>query len=72
MTQKSKAYIDELLDMSDPPDTSNCQSEVSPYYAGRNVLITGGSGFLGILLIERLLRQVYKHEKTYFLVIFLL
>ncbi|XP_014479565.1 PREDICTED: fatty acyl-CoA reductase 1-like [Dinoponera quadriceps] len=56
MAQKSKAYVDDLLDMSDPPETNNCQSEVSQYYKGRNVLITGASGFFGILLIERLLR----------------
>ncbi|XP_032674193.1 fatty acyl-CoA reductase wat-like [Odontomachus brunneus] len=57
MIQKNKDYIDELLDMSDPRNTSNCSSEVIQYYTGRNVLITGGSGFFGILLlIERLLR----------------
>lgn len=65
MAQTSKAYIDDLLDMSDPLNTSDSQSNVSQYYKGRNVLVTGGSGFLGILLIERLLRQVFKHEKTF-------
>ncbi|EFN79576.1 Fatty acyl-CoA reductase 1 [Harpegnathos saltator] len=67
MTQKSKAYIDELLDMSDPPDTSNCQSEVSQYYTGRNILVTGSTGFFGILLIERLLRCCPGIAKIYML-----
>lgn len=56
MAQKNKTYIEDMLDMSDPPDTSNCESEISRFFAGCNVLITGGSGFLGILLIEQLLR----------------
>ncbi|EFN79578.1 Fatty acyl-CoA reductase 1 [Harpegnathos saltator] len=63
MTQKNEACINDLLNMSDPSDTNNCQSEVSQCYTGCNILVTGGSGFLGILLIERLLRQVYDKLK---------
>ncbi|XP_032674186.1 fatty acyl-CoA reductase wat-like [Odontomachus brunneus] len=63
MTLKNKDYIDDLI--SDPMD--DCHSEVLQYYAGRNILITGGSGFFGILLIERLLRCCSDLGKMYVL-----
>ncbi|XP_014479570.1 PREDICTED: putative fatty acyl-CoA reductase CG5065 [Dinoponera quadriceps] len=66
MILKNKTY-DDLLDISKPTDTSNCQSEISQYYRGRNILITGSSGFLGILLIERLLRCCPDIGKMYVL-----
>lgn len=54
---EKKNYIEEMLDMSDLPlDTSDYQSEIPQFFAGCNILITGASGFLGILLIEKLLR----------------
>ena len=57
MAHRNRNYIEEMLDMSDVPlDTGNHQSEISEFFAGCNVLITGASGFLGILLIEKLLR----------------
>lgn len=56
MTQNNKTYIDELSDITDSPGISDHQSEVCQYFKGRNVLITGASGFFGILLIEKLLR----------------
>lgn len=58
MAQKSNAYIDDLVDMSDPVvlSANDCQSEIVQYFAGCNILITGGSGFLGMLLVEKLLR----------------
>ncbi|XP_011146930.1 fatty acyl-CoA reductase wat [Harpegnathos saltator] len=65
MTQKNEACINDLLNMSDPSDTNNCQSEVSQCYTGCNILVTGGSGFLGILLIERLLRCCPGIRKLY-------
>ena len=62
-----KTYIEEMLDMSDFPDTSNYKSEIPKFFAGCNVLITGASGFLGILLIEKLLRCCPDIEKMYVL-----
>jgi len=56
MTQSNKDYLEDMLDMSDFPDSINGPSEIPQFFAGCNVLITGGSGFLGILLIEKLLR----------------
>ena len=51
----SKHYIDEMLNMNDT-DENIGNSEVTEFYEKCNVLITGGSGFLGMLLIEKLLR----------------
>ncbi|KAL0121371.1 hypothetical protein PUN28_006710 [Cardiocondyla obscurior] len=43
-----------MPDLSDA--TNDHQSEIPQFFAGSNVIITGGSGFLGVLLIEKLLR----------------
>ncbi|XP_077270693.1 fatty acyl-CoA reductase wat-like isoform X1 [Temnothorax americanus] len=56
MTRRNKDYLEDMLNMSDLQDTNDCQSEIPEFFAGCNVLITGGSGFLGLLLIEKLLR----------------
>lgn len=46
---------------SDTPDT------VSDFFNGSVILITGGTGFLGKVLIEKLLR-VYSIKKIYLLI----
>lgn len=58
MSHNSNIYIEDLLDMSDPiiPSATSDTSEIVQYFAGCNILVTGGSGFLGMLLIEKLLR----------------
>lgn len=33
-------------------------SAVSEFYVGKNIFITGGTGFLGIALIEKILRAI--------------
>ncbi|XP_029158788.1 fatty acyl-CoA reductase wat-like [Nylanderia fulva] len=66
MAQK-KTYIEEMLDMSDRSDTDNSKSEIPQFFAGSNVLITGASGFLGILLVEKLLRCCPDIKKMYVL-----
>lgn len=35
-------------------------SAVADFYGGKNVFITGGTGFLGIALIEKILRSTPK------------
>lgn len=55
----------EIYDRRDDPfDEANIEidtllsqkSEIQQFYENKTILITGGSGFLGILLIEKLLR----------------
>ncbi|KAI5640090.1 male sterility protein domain-containing protein [Phthorimaea operculella] len=47
---------------------SNRQSDVQQFYHGKNVLITGATGFLGKILVEKLLRCCPGVENLYLLV----
>ncbi|XP_068621731.1 fatty acyl-CoA reductase wat-like [Battus philenor] len=55
-------------------DTRNAQtddaqlSEIQQFYHGKNVLITGATGFLGKILVEKLLRSCPGVENLYLLV----
>ncbi|XP_050453415.1 fatty acyl-CoA reductase wat-like [Cataglyphis hispanica] len=64
-----KNYIEEMLNMSDlsTKDSNDYQSEIPQFFAGCKVFVTGASGFLGILLIEKLLRCCPDIEKIYIL-----
>lgn len=42
-------------------------SEVQQFYKGKNIFITGGTGFLGICLIEKILRAIPDIGKIYLL-----
>ncbi|KAL6433327.1 hypothetical protein ACFW04_006476 [Cataglyphis niger] len=55
--------------MSDLPtkDSNDYQSEIPQFFAGCKIFLTGASGFLGILLIEKLLRCCPDIEKIYIL-----
>lgn len=37
------------------------------FYSGKNFFITGGSGFLGICLLEKILRTIPQHGNIYLL-----
>ena len=41
---------------------------VAEYYTGKNVFITGGTGFIGKVLIEKLLRSCPNVNKVYLLI----
>lgn len=40
-------------------------NSIKDYYAGSTVLVTGGSGFLGKAIIEKLLRTCKEVDKVY-------
>lgn len=49
------AYIQDM--MADPVlDMAEGPREVAKFFAGQNVLLTGGFGFVGQLILERILR----------------
>ncbi|KAF7993213.1 hypothetical protein HCN44_006273 [Aphidius gifuensis] len=50
-----------------PVDSSNEISHVADFFTGCNILITGGSGFVGKLLVEKLLRSCPNLNKIYLL-----
>jgi thioester reductase-like protein len=43
-------------------------SEIEKFFAGKNVLVTGVTGFLGKVLVEKLLRSCGSIESVYVLV----
>lgn len=63
----SRSYLDDIMErISDDleserlmTDTPQEGSEIIKFYSGCNVLVTGGSGFMGKILIEKLLRYAF-------------
>ncbi|CAL1679544.1 unnamed protein product [Lasius platythorax] len=43
--------------VDETPQVNTAESEIAQFFSGRKVLVTGGLGFLGKLLIEKLLRS---------------
>lgn len=64
---KSAEYIQDILDMSEPLE-SNEKSEIVEFFDQGNVLITGGTGFLGKLIVEKLLRSCPNISRLYLVV----
>ncbi|KAK3917434.1 Putative fatty acyl-CoA reductase [Frankliniella fusca] len=57
LSDKLKALKDEVLEARARQCSERAaQPTVAEFYAGRNVLMTGGSGFLGRMIVEQLLR----------------
>ena len=48
-------------------DLSN-GSEIAEYYRNKSVFLTGGTGFIGRVLIEKLLRSCYDLKTIYILI----
>lgn len=58
-SERCNTYINDISCRSDSPVlVNNEKSEIAEFFAYTNVLITGGTGFLGKLIIEKLLRCV--------------
>lgn len=62
--QGGQAYIHDMVDMTETEDVWE-SSEVVEFFSGLNVLVTGGSGFIGKILVDKLLRTCSKMEKLY-------
>ncbi|OXU31410.1 hypothetical protein TSAR_005861 [Trichomalopsis sarcophagae] len=69
MRPNGNTYLDDMFNMKDQSNVDAAEgiSEVTNFYVGCNVLITGGSGFLGKLLLEKLLRTCPNMGKVYML-----
>ena len=48
--------------------TQDIQSPISDYYAGRSIFVTGGTGFMGKVLLEKLLRSCPEINRIYVLI----
>lgn len=55
-------------EQSGPTHTCSSMASVAEYYAGKSVLITGATGFMGKVLVEKLLRSCPGVKALYVLV----
>lgn len=46
---------------------NGCESAIAEFYRGRQILITGATGFMGKVLVEKLLRSCPDIETIYLL-----
>lgn len=51
--------VDMMYEESEPESTP-----IKDYFRGKTVLLTGGTGFLGLLYVEKLLRYETKTEEV--------
>lgn len=67
-------FFNERDDLDDIPEELNGESEIQIVYNGAHILITGSSGFIGILLLEKLLRYIHWniYNNIYTIIILLL
>ena len=49
-------------------DVSHSESKISKFYENKSIFVTGATGFLGKVLIEKLFRSCYNLNKIYVLV----
>ncbi|KAJ0182885.1 hypothetical protein K1T71_000861 [Dendrolimus kikuchii] len=66
MKEKNEGGDITYLDMVDEKDSLG-ESQIQTFFAGTTVLLTGGTGFLGKLIVEKLLRCCPELKKLYLL-----
>ncbi|KAK1118141.1 hypothetical protein K0M31_008560 [Melipona bicolor] len=49
-------------------EESNCKSQIQKFYAGKHILLTGCTGYLGTIILEKILRTCAEISKLYILV----
>jgi fatty acyl-CoA reductase len=54
--------------MNDRRTLKETTSEIREFFAGRSVFITGGTGFIGAVLLEKLLRACPEIATAYLLI----
>ncbi|XP_043486008.1 fatty acyl-CoA reductase wat-like [Polistes fuscatus] len=60
-----QTYQKELFSMEEEPNFYNQRGEIATFYSGKKVLLTGSLGFLGRLIMEKLLRLLGNWPNTY-------
>ncbi|XP_015186638.1 PREDICTED: putative fatty acyl-CoA reductase CG5065 [Polistes dominula] len=53
-----QTYQEELFSMVEEPNYYNQQGEISAFFSGKKIFITGGLGFIGRLIMEKLLSNL--------------
>ncbi|KAI4479319.1 hypothetical protein M0804_011104 [Polistes exclamans] len=63
-----RTYQEELFSMVEEPNYYNQRGEIATFYCGKKIFITGGLGFLGRLIMEKLLRCCPEIKTIYLLI----
>ncbi|XP_014614679.1 PREDICTED: putative fatty acyl-CoA reductase CG5065, partial [Polistes canadensis] len=63
-----RTYQEELFSIVEEPNFDNERSEIATFYSGKIIFITGGLGFLGRLILEKVLRCCPDIKTVYLLI----
>ncbi|XP_015189757.1 PREDICTED: putative fatty acyl-CoA reductase CG5065 [Polistes dominula] len=65
---RSQTYQEELFLMVEEPNYYKQRGDIATIYSGKKIFITGGLGFIGRLIMEKLLRCCPEVTTIYFLI----